>query len=82
MTLEVWVNENRKLGNSVTCLETGDKSGIYQVSPSYSVGGGVTVNVYPRYYIWSNDKMVRVTSDYNEAYVVWGEVKAQHPVPA
>ena len=82
MTLEAWVRDNRSLGHSVIKLEHGDKSGVFQMSSSYSVGGDVRVSIYPRYYIWSNDVLVKITSTYQEALAVWAEVRAQSSVPA
>ena len=80
MTTSEWRYDCRKLGDSVICLESeGSESGLFQVSSKYPVGG-VYVNTHPRFFIWIDNAMHKVTSDYHEAYRVWNGRHKAEPV--
>lgn len=68
-----WQNECRMVGTKVTCLESDismSNSGLFQCITGYSCGG-IRVSNYPVYHIWIDDKNVKTTSNYTEAYNFW-----------
>lgn len=76
MTMSEWIAERRLLGDSLNQLESDGNSGLLAMSNKYMVGG-MYIYTSPRYYIWIDGVLVKITSIYSEAYEVWNGLKKQ-----